>query len=345
MSSKQVIANRPYSVEIRMNDLDYSIFYKDKYYSEDEFVRSNKWDLYISAFNDTERVQNVFSIAPAEEKHWLVFPEYGYSEQEHPQNGFVYFKNICSEDEFIIPYIEGNLTNICDINVCIDITGFVRPYLVFLFRYLLTLGVDKVDIIYTEPNIYVDKEETKFTGDTVECVRQVRGCEGIHSTDMSNDLIIIGSGYDHKLISFVSDFKDRATKVQMFGFPSLQADMYQENLLRALKAEESLGRKKFHTNYFAPANDPFITANVLKEIVELENKKQAITNLYLSPLLTKAQTLGFILFFIWECIGKPVSIVLPFCVRHSRGSSIGMSRIWKYRFEFPRGKSGLLPSD
>ena len=119
----------------------------------------------------------------------------------------------------------------------------------------------------------------------------------MHSPNLSNDLLIIGAGYENHLISQVAKFKDQSQKVLLFGFPSLRADMYQENVLKAHLSEENTGSKAFEDSrrYFAPANDPFVTASVLSEIVERYNTRTEITNLYLCPLATKAQTLGFAL--------------------------------------------------
>ena len=89
-------------------------------------------------------------------------------------------------------------------------------------------------------------------------VRQVVGYEGQHVTDTSRDVLIIGAGYDDKLIAEVAEHKDQARKIQLFGLPSLRADMYQENVLRAHLAESAVGTPIHDeaSNFFAPANDP-----------------------------------------------------------------------------------------
>ena len=63
----------------------------------------------------------------------------------------------------------------------------------------------------------------------------------------------------HQLIAQVAENKEFSKKVQIFGLPSLRAHMYQENVLRAYKAEEAVGRDTVDesSSYFAPANDPF----------------------------------------------------------------------------------------
>ena len=36
------------------------------------------WDLFISTYNNSKRVQSVFSQVPAARRSWWVIPEYGY---------------------------------------------------------------------------------------------------------------------------------------------------------------------------------------------------------------------------------------------------------------------------
>jgi hypothetical protein len=50
--------------------------------------------------------------------------------------------------------------------------------------------------------------------------------------------------------------------------------MYQENVLNAFKAEDAVGVNKStdFDSFFAPANDPFVTATVLSEVVAKRNR-------------------------------------------------------------------------
>ncbi len=321
-----------------MNLIDYSIFYKRKYLTPDELPKDS-YDVFISAFNDSERVKSVFEKVQASSKHWLILPEYQYTPAEYPVTGIIYISPINkTEDEAIFSFIDSLGIDFTKSKICIDITGFVRPHLVYLVRYFIDLPIDKVDFIYTDPVTYVKKENTPFSDEYVE-VRQIAGCQGLHNPETSNDFLIIGSGYDNRRISDIAKHKDKTIKVQVFGFPSLQPDMYQENILKAYLAEEASadGRQSLidpDYTIFAPANDPFITANLLQSFISKENIKQQITNLYLSPMATKAQTLGFALFYVTECLEYPVSMIFPFCNHYSRETTKGISKIWKYTLEF-----------
>jgi hypothetical protein len=150
-------------------------------------------------------------------------------------------------------------------------------------------------------------------------------------------VLIIGAGYDDKLIAEIAEHKDQASKIQVFGLPSLRADMYQENVLRAHRAESAVGTPIHHdsSSFFAPANDPFVTAAVLQEIVNGLRQRERITNLYLSPLATKAQLLGFSLYYLAECRNAAVSMLFPFCAAYARETTKGLTRIWKYTVELP----------
>ena len=222
--------------------------------------------------------------------------------------------------------------------VAVDITGFIRPYLIFLLRWFVEIGLTSFDAFYSEPIRYVKGEQTKFSDEAVTEVRQIVGFEGNHIPDTSKDVLIIGAGYDHKLIAEVAEHKDQARKVQIFGLPSLRADMYQENVLNAHKAEEAVGSHMSDemSSFFAPANDPFVTAAVLQDIVRGLTARRHLTNLYISPLATKPQVLGFALFFLSECRAKPVSLIFPFCDTYTRETSLGIARIWKYTVELPK---------
>lgn len=319
---------------------DYTLFFKRKFDSIDALKAATDYDLLISSYNDSERVKKVFESINAKDKHWLIMPEYRYAENEYPVDEgrkFVFSGNE-SESRIIRSYFQESGLSISSTRICVDITGFIRPHLVFLVQFLASQKAKAVDFIYSDPVRYAKKEETSFSDD-YHSIRPIEGCLGTHDTDTSNDLLIIGAGYDSDRINDIAKSKADARKVQMFGFPSLQPDMYQENILRAYQAEEysSNGRSDFidgANTLFAPANDPFVTANVLSEFIHRGFKENKISNLYLSPLSTKAQTLGFALFYVAEGHGKPVSMVFPFCRGYSRETTEGIAKIWKYTVEF-----------
>jgi hypothetical protein len=315
--------------------IDYTVLYKDELPVEGEWPKGVRWDIFISGYTAAERVRRVYDKVSAGSKHWLVFPEYGFAEGEYPSGAFAF--DARDEAGYVQEFWESSIGSVAEGTVGIDITGFIRPYLIFLVRWLAERGVRRFDALYTEPVIYSKREQTRFSDETVVEVRQIAGFEGTHSTDTSNDYLIIGAGYDHQLIAQVAENKEFSRKIQIFGLPSLRADMYQENVLRAYRAEEAVGR---HTadessSYFAPANDPFVTASTLRDIASRIGARKPITNLYLSPLATKPQVLGFAVYYLTECRNSPTSLIFPFCESYDQETSSGVSRIWRYTVELP----------
>jgi hypothetical protein len=125
-------------------------------------------------------------------------------------------------------------------------------------------------------------------------------------------------------------YKDQARPIFLFGLPSLSADMYQESILRFNRISENKEKVTNENTFFTNLNDPFVNANILSTIYEDIKKKQKISNLYLSPLATKPQALGFGLFYLKELQNEPASILFPFSSTYSRETNIGIGRIWLY---------------
>ncbi|WP_418263665.1 hypothetical protein [Flavobacterium faecale] len=314
-----------------MSDIDYTYFYKNKLDSISEL--STNYDFFLSFYSDTERVKTIFENIVSKTKVWIskelnlvISPEKHFiTQDELSENDNVY-----------------NLLNDLKISstdkLCIDITSFPIPFLFLLLKNLQFSNILYFDIIYTEPVTYNQKEHTIFSEEFMS-VKQIEGYEGTHNTsDDSNDFLIIASGYDHSRVIDVCKNKSHTRKIQVFGLPSLQPDFYQENIIKTEKASEELAHPNFNDfdlNIFAPANDPFVTAQELKLFIQRQNNRKVITNLYLSPLSTKAQALGFALYYLWECENMPVSIIYPFCNGDIHNTSNGISNISVYNIELP----------
>ncbi len=220
------------------------------------------------------------------------------------------------------------------IRLSIDITGFPRAQLAFIVKYLKHIGVRHVEMYYGEPMRYSDKADTKFSdGNLIEPPRQINGFEGVHNRDQSNDLMIVGAGYDNHLIEGVVSAKPNVTSKLLIGFPSLRPDMYQENIFRASLAQNSITAHSFDNPIFSPANDPFITAQVLKDELEKINTIDPITNLYLCPLATKTQTLGFVLYYLNELENTHCSMIFPFFSAYEKETTIGLFKVWRYEIQ------------
>ncbi|EML3261656.1 hypothetical protein N5992_003688, partial [Acinetobacter baumannii] len=282
--------------------IDYSIFYtRSIEYTKISDSLPN-FDIFISAFNDSERVKTLFESINSSRKFWLVHPEYNFSKEEIPQQ---------ETNEVVIPsditdivQVNELLSRIGDLNnkkICIDITGFMRHVLIFLVASLKYKGVDKFTAIYSEPMFYSNGDNTDFSTTTSSIVKSVSGISSTSNSEFK-DHLIINVGYDHKMLSQISSYKDGATYHPLFSFPSLSADMYQQSSMRAALSGSITQNSDWITKRkFSPANNPFATAQVISDLIkELDLNFDGKNNIYLAPLSTKAQTLGFAIYWALE---------------------------------------------
>jgi hypothetical protein len=313
--------------------IDYEFSYKDSWNASEAWPH-HSWDILISAFNSSERVRTIFDHAPAVTKCWFISPEYGYSIAEMPIGERCFAGDTADEADTIVAFVKQLGIDLTTARICVDVTGFMRHHLLVLIKHLAFSGVRNFDALYSEPLQYAKKEKTVFSDGEVREVKQIPGFEGNHNPDTSNDLLIIGAGYDHPLIAHAAEFKSNAKKIQVLGFPSLRPDMYQENVLRANRAAEQMGaRVDVFDSVFSPANDPFVTAQTLREVVQKYSRIRPVTNLYLCPVSTKAVVLGFGLYYLREWTGRHASMILPYTRTYSRETSTGVGRVWWYQVD------------
>jgi hypothetical protein len=302
--------------------------YKKEIVTSFDNLNSENFDFFISAFEPCERVTTIYEKINAKNKYWLIFPQYEIPNEKKPKAEF--FENeSASEDDYFKELFDKFPVD-KNQNICIDITGFPRPHLIYLIRLLAFKKFLKINIIYTEPKQYAKGENTAFSG-FIDDIRIIPGCGPADNNPITdNDVLIIGSGYDDKLMAKIAQFKRNCKiKFEVFGFPSLQADMYQESRLKSADIKESIGENV--TSCFAPAYDPFITAELLKTIVD--GAKDA-TNFYLSPLSSKPQVLGFAYYFCKEGYNLPLSIIYPYSSKYLMNTTTGINRTWRYVLEF-----------
>lgn len=310
----------------------YEYYSKSYSYTLSDILSRNKWDFFFSAYTDAYRVQEVFNHVNSNKKIWLKFAEYCYDDEHNIDNCV----SLQTKDEKEIITVWDNLNIPYEARICIDSTGFIRPYLAFILKYAHLRGYKNIDILYTEPTAYEKKENTEFSKGSISKVRQIMGFEGIHSDSNSNDVLIINSGFDDKLITAVAENKKNTKKYQLIGFPSLRANMYQQGMLRVGKASDAFeyAIPDMNRTILAPANDPFVTAANLESMVNKINSDKPISNLYLSPLATKPQLIGMVLFYLYNDDILPMSIIFPFSEAYSKETGVGLARTWLYSLEF-----------
>ncbi len=122
------------------------------------------WDIFISAYNDNERVKSVFESVDAKKKYWLVLPEYDYKDEDLPSNTDAVKFQDRNEAYVVHEFIENHigLDVLKNSRICIDITGFLRPHILKLVHYLHCVDIKRFDVLYTEPKQYEKKENSLY---------------------------------------------------------------------------------------------------------------------------------------------------------------------------------------
>ena len=221
--------------------------------------------------------------------------------------------------------------------VCIDSTGFIRPHLLVLMRALRDIGVRSFDVLYSDPKRYTADEYTTFSGPVAQ-VEQIPGYQGTHRQSASNDILIVGAGYDYEQIKWACDAKRTSKKYVLSGLPSLQPHMYQESVLQIDRAREWIGSPPPQQLMYASANNPFTVAQTLRDIVEQEKLNAAALarlapNIYLCPVGPKPHVLGFAVYYLRELENTASSIIYPFAEEYQRLTTDGFMRTWLFQIE------------
>ena len=309
--------------------MDYTKFYKYSFAPEEEFD-CPEYDLFISAYDECDRTRIPYDKIRAKKKIWMLFPQYNYNGERPLEE--CYFNEGVRESDYFRPFKDDFCADdLRKMSICVDSTGFLRSHLVYLIAYFNFIKIKKFDVLYTEPGRYSKADETDFSIN-VDKVRTVDGCSSTPvTTEEMNDVLIVCSGYDEQLFSQVASYKSNCKyKYHIIGFPSLQLDMYQESMLRFYNIKESVGNSE---RVFAPAFDPFVTAQTIDDILK---GIPSVTNIYLSPLSTKPQTLGMVLYYLYNKKDKSVNILFPFSMEYTSGHTEGIKRTWRYTVELPK---------
>lgn len=317
------------------DQVDYYAF-KRVEYGPGDLKKADPWDFFISAYDDTDRVQIPFRDIPATRKEWIIHEEFGIPEEDWPKGAVPLHSQF--DPPAILQYVRERMRDFNGARICVDSTGFIRPHLLVLLWALRDSGMKSFDVLYSDPIRYVGDENTKFTTGPVLRVEQVPGFAGLHRQSVTpNDLLVIGAGYDYEQIARACEQKSNSRKYLLTGLPSLQPHMYQESLLRIARAEESIGSLPPQRRLYSSANNPFGVAQVLRDLVDKERQGGWLLsrgNLYLCPVGPKPHVIGFGIFYLRELEKQAASIIYPFAESYSRLTARGLGRTWEYRVEF-----------
>lgn len=317
--------------------MNYSYFYKQCIKNVAGLESLPRYDIFISSYVNSQRVTEPSEYIPANRKVWLIC-------EEDDANSFLDGKEcvvLKSNEDYVLLLRTLKSYELTTKRICIDATGFKIPYLMYLMRCMAEFKIKSFDIIYTEPSRYKNAENTQFS-DMLSEVKLIDGMRGLNTSRNDNDLLIIAAGYDHSRIADVANNrKDCKKKVLLFGFPAISPGMFQENILRAYKAEEAIATECFKdmdSNIYAPAYDPFVTAQEINEYIQKQQKSnhKDFTSIYLAPLSTKPHAIGMALYFLWEKgWEKSINLIYPFCQQYIGDNSDGIARVWRYEIELP----------
>jgi len=311
----------------------YDYFYRERLPLDSQW--SVGWDLFVSSWDDSERVAQVYEMANAARKDWLVHPEYGFTLSNRPVGPSV-IDVPAEEDRAMLGYVDALVRDGFDLHatrICVDITGMMRPHLMFLLKLLHQRGVRCLDFVYAEPKTYFGRENTRFNDGDILDVREVIGFQGLNTPTGVEEILIVAPGFDELSLDAVIGDKEGATRVEIFGLPSLQPDMYQLNVLKAYRTDSPQPDTYSPARRFASASDPFAVASELSRTVE-HYRRVGEKRFYLSPLATKAQALGFALFYLAECEGTSTSIIYPVTGSYAPRTGKSISGIWRYTVDF-----------
>ena len=197
--------------------MDYTYLYKHSYQRIDEIQNLLPYDIFISSYVNSQRVQEPADNIQAGQKIW-------FATEEEGRDLYLSGKDVTfvKANEDYAPITEKlDTLQLSGKSVCVDATGFRVPYLMFLMRCMSMYKINKFDILYTEPTQYRCAENTQFSDFFYE-VKQMHGMSGIHTSKDDNDLLIIAAGYDHsRIVEWQPKRKDQEKKCCYLVFQPL----------------------------------------------------------------------------------------------------------------------------
>ena len=66
--------------------MDYSYYFRTELSLDRDW---SEYDLFLSVFNSSDRVNEVYNRIKSESKYWLIIPEYEYVEKDYPKEPFI----------------------------------------------------------------------------------------------------------------------------------------------------------------------------------------------------------------------------------------------------------------
>jgi hypothetical protein len=314
---------------------NFSIEKLDRYLEE-----PNKWEVYIacSSFEDRFcRSSSIFKVHEVKIDFSIIF---NFKEtclkkednlrivKSNLENTSKVIKIFDAESVFepvkgikkFLSYLESNNIDLRNKRIIIDISTFNKPYLFLLFKILIEkFDISEVYVVYTEPKNY----NTLLT-EGLNKVESIPGFTG--SSINSKDALIVILGFEGNRSLEVFNAINPEFTYAINGFPSFQPGWDRRSLsenMRFLKESNA-----YEHILMAPASDPFETEKTIVKIVKEIREYNPDVNITISPLGTKIQALGALLYALKD---KKVKIVYPIPSTHNKNRSEEFSSSWIYK--------------
>jgi len=223
--------------------------------------------------------------------------------------------------------------DLLDKKIVVDITVFTKPYFFLLFKVLREkLNLQQFYVVYTEPERYRSKSaggnETILT-EGLDRLESIPGFVG--SSVNSRDALIVILGFEGKRAMEVFFAVNPELTYAVNGFPSFQPGWHRISLEANLRFLRESGAS--HHLFLTPAVDPFATRNALSQIVEEIEKGNADLNIIISPLGTKPQAFGTLLYALRN---KKIKVIYPFPSVYKPDYSYRYGPTWIFKVNLNR---------
>ncbi len=315
----------------------------------EEFSEERIWDIFITcgSFEDRcTRFSNLLKSDSASITHSIIF---NYREEDKTNKKTNNIKKIIANlseisknilifnpgsvskpsegiKEFL-NFLKDNSIEMNDKKIVVDICTFTKPYLFVLFKvFKEVFQISEVDIVYTEPVSYKNKDEINDEIVMTEGLDRIQSIPGFRGSpiETQNALIVI-LGFEGKRSLEVFEEVEPNITFAINGFPSYKAGWNQISLSKNTQFLDLSGAHE-HL-FFTPANNPFETRNLIHHIVnELPESKNK--NIIIAPLGSKMQAFGVLLFALNF---KNISVVYPFPSSYKTDRSDGADKTWIFR--------------
>jgi len=205
------------------------------------------------------------------------------------------------------------------VNIVTDISVIVKPYIFLLLRHLISLNLERLCFLYTEPMVY----NTLTLGTMV--AKDVPGYSGAKDMRKKDALIILLGFEGNRAVEVLNESNPDLT-IPVIGFPSYKPEFRDKSIM---ENKELLSENDILKNLrFAPANDPFETKRLLEDIYSQYNRKY---NLTIVPLGTKPMAFGSCLFAMEH---RDCRIVYSYPKEYFSKPSEDWGETWMYFVQF-----------